>query len=280
MAWILVVALLAVAAGLALALARQRSALNAEVSSAGNIRRERDEARSDKEALDARLAELAAAETARAAAEAARAAAEAARATAEAARATEEAARATEEAAAEEAARAADEAAAAAAGAGESGPAGSPAVEARLAALWALAQIEQQRTWRLSMASAIDGDPGLAGALAMEVDRIREDVGTPGSLETRLDPPVAVHDAALALLAARELLAALVPHTQAYDLAVGYDGAHLAIEVVCTGWEGPAGAADDVSRLLAAIAPAGGDLSVDTNPDGRLRATLQLPLAR
>ena len=61
--------------------------------------------------------------------------------------------------------------------------------------------------------------------------------------------------------------------------SVGAGRAHLAIEVVCTGWEGPAAAADDVSRLLAAVAPAGGDLQLDADADGRLRATLQLPLA-
>jgi hypothetical protein len=151
--------------------------------------------------------------------------------------------------------------------------------DARLAALWALAQIEQQRAWRLSTGSDFDGDTGLGPALAMEVERIREDVGTPGSLDARLDQPVAEHDAAFALSAARGLLAVLVPHTQAYDMAIEQDGSRLAIEVVCTGWEGPAEAADDVSRLLAAVAPAGGNLSLDTVPDGRLRATLQLPLA-
>jgi hypothetical protein len=152
--------------------------------------------------------------------------------------------------------------------------------EPRLVALWALAQLEQQRAWRLSLAAVIEGEPdGLPRALAMEVDRIREEVGTPGSLDLRLDPPVGVDDAALALLAARELLAALVPHTQAYDMVIARDGSRLAIEVVCTGWEGPAEAADDVSRLLAAIAPAGGDLQLDTDADGRLRAVVQLRLA-
>jgi hypothetical protein len=268
MAWILAAVLLVVAAGLALALVWQRTTLNAEVVLAGNLRRERDAAKSAKEALDARLAAL---ET-----EAAAAATEPPAEPEPDATVSEPEAEA--EAAAATGAGSATDGSAVPATAAEPAPTGSPAIEARLAALWALAQIEQQRTWRLSMASAVDGDPGLAGALAMEVDRIREDVGTPGSLETRLDAPVAVPDAALALLAARELLAALVPHTQAYDMAVGCDGSLLAIEVVCTGWEGPAEAADDVSRLLAAIAPAGGNLSLDTDPDGRLRATLQLPL--
>ena len=153
-------------------------------------------------------------------------------------------------------------------------------VEPRLAALWALALLEQQRTWRLSLASPNAAGPdGLAGALAMEVDRIREEVGTPGTLELRLDPPVATGDAALALLAARELLAALVPHTQSYDVVVGREGPRLSVDVVCTGWEGPTEAADDVSRLLAAVAPTGGDLQLDADTDGRLLARLQIDLA-
>jgi hypothetical protein len=151
--------------------------------------------------------------------------------------------------------------------------------EPRLLVLWALAQLEQQRAWRLSLAPAPSSEPdGLAELLAMEVDRIREEVGTPGSIDVRLEPPVAADDAVLALLAARELLAVLVPHTQAYDLAVERDGAHLEVEVICDGWEGPDTAADDIGRLLATVAPAGGDLQLEADDKGRLRATLQLPL--
>jgi hypothetical protein len=246
MAWILVAGLLVVATGMAMTLVRQRLALTAT-----------------REALDARVASLEAS-LASAAAEASALAESAA--VAEAAAASAEAAEAAEAAQAAAATEAVAEAEVA------------PPFDARLAALWSLAQIEQQRTWRLSMASGVEGDPGLAGALAMEVDRIREDVGTPGSLETHLDSAVGVQDAALALLAARELLATLVPHTQAYDMVVQQHSAELAIDVVCTGWEGPTEAADDISRLLAAVAPAGGNLSLDTDPDGRLRASLQLPL--
>jgi hypothetical protein len=241
MAWILVAVLLVVCAGLALALIRRQSALRAQLRAAAALRRERDEATAATQAAEVR--------SAASEATAARAAAEVEHV---------QAAAAAERAAAE----------AADSQAGD-----------RLTALWALAQIEQQRTWRLTTGSSLDPDPGLAAALAMEVERIREEVGTPGSLETRLEAPVAIHDASLALFAARELLAVLVPHTQAYDMAIEQEGPQLAIEVVCTGWEGPAEAADDVSRLLAAVAPAGGNLSVDTDPDGRLRATLVLPLA-
>jgi hypothetical protein len=151
--------------------------------------------------------------------------------------------------------------------------------EPRLGVLWSLAQLEQQRAWRLSLAPAARPEPdGLAGLLAMEVERIREEVGTPGSLDVELEPPVAADDAVLAFVAARELLAVLVPHTQAFDLAVGRDGTRLEVEVVCVGWEGPDSAADDIGRLLATVAPAGGDLQVDADDDGRLRATMQLPL--
>jgi hypothetical protein len=61
-------------------------------------------------------------------------------------------------------------------------------------------------------------------------------------------------------------------------MAVERDGSRLAIEVVCSGWEGPDDVADDVSRLLGAVGPTGGDLQLDVDGDGRLRVTLQIPL--
>jgi hypothetical protein len=307
MAWILVALLLIVAAGLGIVLLRLRSALTSGVAAAADLRSERDAAISAGDALSAKVAALeaeaitlaagvsegesapepvvAAEEPVVAAEEPAVAAEEPAVAAPEAVVAAEEPVVAAPEAVVDagvaggEAAPGPEPVVSAGVTGGEAAAEPEPDVEVRLGALWALAQIEQQRTWRLSMAAGIDGDPGLAGALAMEVDRIREEVGTPGSLATRLDSPVSVNDAALALLAARELLAALVPHTQAYDMTLAQNGSRLAIEVICTGWEGPAAAADDVSRLLAAIAPAGGDLSLDTDADGRLRATMQLPQA-
>jgi hypothetical protein len=156
-------------------------------------------------------------------------------------------------------------------------PAGT-AGDTRLAALWALAELAQRRAWRLSLATPDAAADGLGGALRMEVDRIREEVGTPGSLEAHLEPAVAADDATLALLAARELLATLAPHTEAYDMTVDRDGARLTISVVCTGWDGPSESADEVSRLLAAVAPAGADLRLDASAEGRLEATLELPL--
>jgi hypothetical protein len=89
---------------------------------------------------------------------------------------------------------------------------------------------------------------------------------------------VSPDDAVLALLAARELLATLAPHTEAYDVEVERQGAGLTVRVACTGWDGPTEAADDVSRLLAALAPAGADLQLAAGDDGRLEATMTIPL--
>jgi hypothetical protein len=111
----------------------------------------------------------------------------------------------------------------------------------------------------------------------VEVERIREEVGTPGSLETTIEPPVSAGDAALIFHATRQLLGLLVPHTQAFDLSVGRSGAEVVVELTCSGWEGDAHLAEGMGRLLEAVAPAGGDLELDTLSDERLQAILRLP---
>ena len=249
MAWIVAAAALVVAAGLIAALIQRNRALKTGAEAARELGRELDEAKEQTRAVQERVAALEAAAADFAADAAAATAAAVVTATDDVTRERDDARLTTD------------------------------AAKARLTALWALVELAEQRAWRLSQGSNIKGGPdGLPGALAMEVDCIREEVGTPGSLAIQVDPPVAPDDAAFALVAARELLAILVPHTQAYDVVVGRTGSRLAIEVVCSGWEGPDDVADDVSRLLAAVAPTGGDLQLDADSDERLRVTLQLPL--
>jgi len=117
----------------------------------------------------------------------------------------------------------------------------------------------------------------LPGALDIEVERIREEVGTPGTLTIDLAATTAEDDA-LVFHATRQLLALLVPHTQAFDLVLQRVDDHAVLELTCSGWEGPDQVADGVGRLLEAVAPAGGDLELDMLPDDRLQATLRLPL--
>ena len=64
-------------------------------------------------------------------------------------------------------------------------PAGNLHRDGRLPALWALTLLEQQRQWQLSMPARLRwgeraGQP--ARRPHIEVERIREEVGTPGTL--------------------------------------------------------------------------------------------------
>jgi hypothetical protein len=152
--------------------------------------------------------------------------------------------------------------------------------DGRLPSLWALTLLEQQRQWRLTVSATPAGvaaPDNLAAALDIEVERIREEVGTPGTLRAELSPTSTADDA-LIFHATRQLLALLVPHTQAFDLVLSRDGDHGVVELTCSGWEGPDDVAEGVGRLLEAVAPAGGDLELDMLPDERLQATLRLPL--
>jgi hypothetical protein len=162
----------------------------------------------------------------------------------------------------------------------QAAPAGDLDRDGRLRSLWALTLLEQQRQWQLTLpaGSARARPPDdLPGALDTEVERIREEVGTPGTLT--VDAPVTTtQDDALVFHATRQLLALLVPHTQAFDLVLQRKEDHAVVELTCSGWEGPDQVAEGVARLLEAVAPAGGDLELDTLPDDRLQATLQLPL--
>jgi hypothetical protein len=159
-------------------------------------------------------------------------------------------------------------------------PSGDRHGDGRLPSLWALTLLEQQRQWRLTKPAAslaFRAPADLSGALDVEVERIREEVGTPGTL-TVDGPATNPGDDALVFHATRQLLALLVPHTQAFDLVLQRVDDQAVVELTCSGWEGPDQVAEGVGRLLEAVAPAGGDLELDTLPDDRLQATLRLPL--
>ncbi len=142
--------------------------------------------------------------------------------------------------------------------------------------------LEQQHQWQLSGAAGTpagqSAPDSLPAVLTVEVDRIREEIGTPGSLTVQMSPPATAADDTLIFHATRQLLALLVPHTQAFDLDLRRADNYAVLELICSGWEGPDDVAEGVGRLLEAVAPAGGDLELDTLPDDRLQATLRLPL--
>jgi hypothetical protein len=158
------------------------------------------------------------------------------------------------------------------------------AAESRLEALWALVRLEQHRSWRLTLAPSSAGWPDeplpdLPGILHMEVERIREEVGTPGSVEVSIDE-VPAEDAVLCVSATRELLRVLTLHTHAYEISVWTKYAKLNVEVLCSGWEGDNGALADTASIRDAVVGLGGDLHLEPPRKNRLRATLTLPLTQ
>lgn len=154
---------------------------------------------------------------------------------------------------------------------------------ASLDTLWALAALESDRAWRLTMGSL--GGPGASGvpstleaALAAEVERIREETGAPGQFRAAISRPLSAADAVLGLRAVQTLLATLTRYSQSYGLEVGDRDGRLVATLACEGFDAPDSVADETTSLLAAIAPRGGDLDLDSLPDGRLQARLSLPL--
>jgi hypothetical protein len=153
-----------------------------------------------------------------------------------------------------------------------------------LSALWALTRIRQEWTSRQSAILSLDEEPPegqwadatLAAVLEEEVSRIREDTGTPGTLRTALahEPPAA--QSVLLMTSLQALLDALSRHCQGYDLYVHEWEQRLTAIVVCDGFDGPDRVAADAASVLAAIAPAGGELALDRDNKGRLRARISL----
>jgi type II secretory pathway pseudopilin PulG len=169
--------------------------------------------------------------------------------------------------------------------AGSPGESAEAAVAApALAALWALTRIRQEWTSRQSAILNLDEEPPegewaqatLSAVLEEEVSRIREETGTPGTLRTSLPHEPLAAQSVLLMTSLQALLDALSRHCQGYDLYVHEWEQRLTAIVVCDGFDGPDRVASDAAAVLAAIAPAGGELALDRDTKGRLRARLSL----
>lgn len=153
-----------------------------------------------------------------------------------------------------------------------------------LEGLWALTMLRtdwsRRRAGSLSTApdAEEDQDP-LTRVLTTEVEQLRDDAGIPGSLRVSLTPPAAPEEAVLVAASITTLLGALARWCDAYDLFVHRWEGRVAAVMVCDGFNGPDTVADETGELLAALSPASGDLDVDRDPEGRLRARLSLPAA-
>lgn len=154
--------------------------------------------------------------------------------------------------------------------------------QGRLDALWALsclsADWERRGADGQSTAPSPALAPGdLADVLTVEIGRIREEAGTPGAVRVAVEPPAVAAEAVMVLTAVKVLLSALTRHCQGYDLYVHRWKRRLSAVVVCEGFDGPDTVADDTTAVLVALSRAGGDVDIDRDPEGRLRARVSLP---
>jgi hypothetical protein len=147
-------------------------------------------------------------------------------------------------------------------------------------ALWELERLRLEREWNaigglaLPMPAGWDGADGtdLSAAVAVELEVIREVVGTPGRIATPTQPVTA--DPATAIIVTRlagELLRTLA--RGGLELSVSIEAEDdLAVAVATPAAE----AADDLSRLAIAASRAGGRLDVQPVDDG-VRVEVRLP---
>jgi hypothetical protein len=130
-----------------------------------------------------------------------------------------------------------------------------------------------------TVAVDLDAPVGLYDALVDEVDRIREEIGTPGTVRGRLrsepDPAAAL----LLFRAAQYTLGVLARRTQAFDLNVAEAAGAVTVTVVCEDADVVEMPGEETTALARAIRPAGADLYVDRDPAGQLRAQLSIPVS-
>ncbi|HEX4541049.1 MAG TPA: hypothetical protein VH112_12475 [Acidimicrobiales bacterium] len=147
-------------------------------------------------------------------------------------------------------------------------------------ALWELERLRLEREWNaigglaMPMPAGWDGTDGtdLAAAVAVELEVIREVVGTPGRIATPAQPVTA--DPATAIILTRlagELLRALARGGLELTVSIEADD-ELAVAVATAAAE----TADDLSRLATAASRAGGRLEVQPADEG-VRVEVRLP---
>jgi hypothetical protein len=164
----------------------------------------------------------------------------------------------------------------------EAGPSGSgvAAVADVADALWELERLRLEREWNaigglaMPMPAGWDGTDGtdLSAAVAVELEVIREVVGTPGRIATPTQPVTA--DPATAIIVTRlagELLRALARGGLELNVSIEADD-DLAVAVATAAAE----TAEDLSRLATAASRAGGRLDVQPVDEG-VRVEVRLP---
>jgi hypothetical protein len=147
-------------------------------------------------------------------------------------------------------------------------------------ALWELERLRLEREWNaisglvMPMPAGWDGADGtdLSAAVAVELEVIREVVGTPSRIATPTEPVTA--DPATAIIVTRlagELLRTLARGGLELSVSIEADD-DFAVAVATAAAE----AADDLSRLATAASRAGGRLDVEPVDEG-VRVEVRLP---
>lgn len=149
-----------------------------------------------------------------------------------------------------------------------------------LDALWGIGQLEA--SWALRDEAAIttatlDADAGgLAGVLGEEVERVRDEAGTPGTL--RVDAPdVPAGTATLVARGVHALVSPLARHCDSYALKVERSDLRVVVTVDGHGFDGSETLRADLGTLAATLA-LGGVIATFHSAEGMLRAVMEVPV--
>lgn len=150
-------------------------------------------------------------------------------------------------------------------------------------ALWDLVELDQEITRRteatLSTAPSDQTAFGLAGAVALDVARTREESGTPGRLQLTLDADLEPSESLLVLHALRALLTILARHCDAFRIEVHSGRGHLTAIVCCEGFDGGPPVVEDARNVAQVLDGAGVRATVTAGLDAALEARLVFPIA-
>lgn len=150
--------------------------------------------------------------------------------------------------------------------------------------LWTLERLEldvHRRDQAVVTPDAVSTyDTVLGGALEREVERIREEVGTPGELHAELGADPDERIGLVVIGAVRRTLASVARGCEAYDLFVKTQHGRLQIQAVCElfdeGWFERT--ASDIGAVAAAVAPAGATAVFRPGQGGESVAELTFPV--
>jgi hypothetical protein len=142
--------------------------------------------------------------------------------------------------------------------------------DTRAGGLWALERIRQNRlagtpALRTSAGPGIDIAEDLRSAIALELELLREEVGTYAEVTgVDLGSPVSPREALAVLRVVQEIAAALAKRSDELKIAVGRDGDSARVTVTASGWSEAAPNSGILERSVTAL---NGTLEMRPEPD-------------